>query len=56
MTAPERSYCAGGCGASFLDLVDADGIHADADALARWIIVDGPDGFTQAWCPFYRDL
>jgi hypothetical protein len=56
MTAPERSYCAGGCGANILDLVDADGVHADTDALARWIVTDGPDGYSQLWCPYYRGL
>jgi hypothetical protein len=56
MTAPERSYCAGGCGASILDLVEADGIHVDADELARWTITDGPDGYSQLWCPYFGGI
>jgi hypothetical protein len=54
--APERSYCAGGCGASILDLVEPDGVHADTDEIARWTVTDGDDGYSQLWCPYYRDL
>jgi hypothetical protein len=53
---PPRSFCAGGCGASFLDLVGDDGISVDADELARWTIVNGPDGYMQAWCPYFGGI
>jgi hypothetical protein len=55
MDQPPRSFCAGGCGSSFLDLVGDDGI-VDADELARWTVTDGPDGYSQLWCPFYGGL
>jgi hypothetical protein len=56
MDQPPRSFCAGGCGSSFLDLVGDDGISVDADELARWTVTDGPDGYSQLWCPFYGGL
>jgi hypothetical protein len=53
---PRPPYCAGGCGASILDLIGDDDTTVDADELRRWTVTDNDDGYMSVWCPHYEDL